>query len=174
MRISTLSLSMIVALSLAAAADSRASGPGAPVAVQTQLTADQLAIPADLLAQINRCNCFTSVTAWQVDPIGAPAEVFSSDDLLFAILDLDIQLPWVGVGEIPSKSLVERILRSGRPALNAITSFGDASGGGFRVGLYAWSHPTAPDFCSGETLDLMYFPRTGVLVAFRFDSSHEC
>ena len=50
----------------------------------------------------------------------------------------------------------------------------DPSGGGFRLGAYKWSHPTQPDFCSGETLYYMYFEATRVLFVFRFDSSSEC
>lgn len=173
MKIQSVLLSVIIAVSSLGVRDSGAdrSTPVTPVQVYG---AEQLPIPADLLARINACNCFTSVTAWQVDPAGPPAEVFSSPDVLFAILDLDIQLPWVGVGEVNSKPLVQRILLSGTLALSGVVQFGDPSGGGFHVGLYAWSHPTAPDFCSGETLEQMYFPNTGVLVAFRFDSSHDC
>ncbi|MGH9889715.1 MAG: hypothetical protein ACREBE_29575 [bacterium] len=33
-------------------------------------------------------------------PTGTAAEMFRSPDVLFAILDLDVQLPWVAAGEI--------------------------------------------------------------------------
>lgn len=144
-----------------------------PIALVQSLTATPNPIPSSTLSLINTCNCFSSVTRWQVSPVATPAEVFSSPDILFAILDLDIQLPWVGVGEVSSKPLLDRIRRSGLDALNAVLILGNRAGG-IRTGLYAWSHPTAPDFCSGETLDLLYFPADGTLVAFRYDSSHEC
>lgn len=176
MKVLSLSLSVLIALSVSGAGDSRADGAAtanSPVALVQSLTATQRTIPADTLAAINRCNCFTSVTSWQVSPVAPPAEVFSSPDILFAILDLDVQLPWVGVGEVGSRSLTDRILRSGLDALNKVLLLGDRAGG-IRVGLYSWLHPTAPDFCSGETLQLLYFPSGGQLVAFRYDSSRDC
>jgi hypothetical protein len=178
MKVSSVSLSVIIAVITAPVlfgiGDSRANDrAGDPPAQLQSLTATRRTIPADTLAAINRCNCFTSVTAWQVNPIATPAEVFNSPDLLFAILDLDVQLPWVGVGEVGSKPLVDRILLSGVDALNKVLLLGNRSGG-IRVGLYSWLHPTAPDFCSGETLHLLYFPSGGQLVAFRYDSSRDC
>jgi len=170
-----------VALCLVDAGSSRASvspvNPSAAIAPQVTLAADPLELPATLQAQIDAavaaCDCFSSVTSWQVSPTGTAAQVFSSPDVLFAMLDLDVQLPWVAAGEINAGALSVR-LGSQAGLINQISSYADPSGGGFRLGAYQWSHPTAPDFCSGETLYFMYFERTGVLFAFRFDSSHEC
>jgi hypothetical protein len=176
MKVPSVSLSVIIALSVLGVGNSganEATAGDAPVSQLQSLTATQRTIPASVLSLINRCNCFTSVTSWQVSPVASPAEVFSSDDILFAILDLDIQLPWVGVGEVATKPLVDRILRSGVDALNQVLLLGNRAGG-IRVGLYSWLHPTAPDFCSGETLHLLYFPAGGQLVAFRYDSSRDC
>lgn len=177
MKIPSVSLSVVIVLSILGGGESRAKdvaiGAAAPVALVQSLTATPKTIPASTLALINTCNCFTSVTGWQVSPVATPAEVFSSPDILFAILDLDIQLPWVGVGEVATKPLIDRIRLSGLDALNAVLVLGDRAAG-IRTGLYAWSHPTAPDFCSGETLYLLYFPADGTLIAFRYDSSHEC
>ncbi|HEY0992550.1 MAG TPA: hypothetical protein VGD80_36100 [Kofleriaceae bacterium] len=66
------------------------------------------------------------------------------------------------------------VLGSQSALIGQISGVADPSGGGFKLGAYRWSHPTAPDSCSGETLYFMYFERTGALFAFRFDSSHEC
>lgn len=177
MKFLSVSLSVILILSMLGAADpgakSVAATETAPIALVQSLTATPKPIAASTLTLINACNCFTSVTGWQVSPVATPAEVFSSPDILFAILDLDIQLPWVGVGEVATKPLFDRIRSSSLEALNQVLILGDRSGG-VRTGLYAWSHPTAPDFCSGETLYLLYFPADGTLVAFRYDSSHEC
>ena len=66
------------------------------------------------------------------------------------------------------------LLGSQSALIGQISAVADPAGGGFKLGAYRWSHPTAPDSCSGETLYFMYFERTGALFAFRFDSSHEC
>jgi hypothetical protein len=184
MKVSSLSLSLsltvIIAVSAvgvgeaAAAPAPVASTPVAqPITQLVALTADRVALPADYLTLINRCNCFVSVTRFRVRPVAPAADVFRSDDVLFSVLDLDIQLPWVGVGEVGTQSLFDRIRRSSVEALNRTLILGNRSGG-IRVGLYAWSHPTAPDFCSGEVLQMLYFPADGTLVAFRYDNSHEC
>jgi hypothetical protein len=151
-----------------------------PFAVtQSVLTATPLALPTSLRAEIDQaiavCGCFSTVTSWQVSPVATSAQVFSSQEVLSAVLDLDIQLPWVASGEIAGSALASRLAPSSQKAvLVHIADFADPSGGGFHLGQYSWSHETAPDFCSGETLYFMYFERTGALFAFRFDSSHEC
>jgi hypothetical protein len=179
MNVLSVLLSAIVALSMVDVRSSYAAGGEAhpPAAPQVSLTADPLEIPAGLQAQIDAaiaaCHCVEPATSWQVIPIGTAAQVFSSPDVLFAVLDLDIQLPWVAAGEI-NRGALAVLLGSQAGLINSLSAYGDPSGGGFRLGAYKWSHPTAPDFCSGETLYFMYFERTGALFAFRFDSSHEC
>jgi hypothetical protein len=108
-----------------------------------------------------------------VIPVGTPAEVFSSQEIFFLLLEQDAQLPWGLRGEVNAQAL-PLLLGSNAGLVNQISQFADPSGHGYRLGAYKWSHPTAPDFCSGETVYLMYFPHTGVLFAFRFDSSSEC
>jgi len=174
MKLLSLVLSAVVMMSIAAPAASRAQ----PAQIQA-LTTTPVAIPATLQGQINAaiaaCNCFVSVTAFQVDPAASAAEVFASPDVLFGVLDLDVQLPWVGIGEINAGALAARLTPSGQQSLvRKIQAFADPPRGPFKLGQYAWSHPTQPDFCSGETLWLQYFEHTGVLFAFRFDTSHEC
>ncbi|MBC7973581.1 MAG: hypothetical protein H7138_01255 [Myxococcales bacterium] len=176
MKIRSVVLSALVAVSTLAPAAS--SAQSAPVVTQA-LSAQPITLPAALQSQINAviaaCNCFSSITAYRVVPRGAAAEVFSSPDILFTILDLDIQLPWAAAGEINAAALAVRAATFGQKALlTKIQQFADPSNAPFRLGAYAWSHPTAPDFCSGETLYLQYFENTGVLFAYRFDSSHEC
>lgn len=172
--------SILLSAMLAVSAFVPAAGAApAPVQLQTALNIEPIEIPATLQAQIDAavaaCGCFSSVTAYEVFPHATPAEVFASADVLFGILDLDVQLPWVGVGEIGQSALAARLAPAGQKQLVVqISRFADPAGGGFHLGAYAWSHPTQPDFCSGETLYQMYFPATGVLFAFRFDSSHEC
>jgi hypothetical protein len=116
--------------------------------------------------------CFASIAPWRLSRIAAPADVFSSATLLDVLLAADTQLPWAARGEVDPQALA---LRLGSATLvDAIAAEADPAGGGYRLGAYRWSHPTAPDYCSGETLYLLYFPRTAVLFAFRFDSSSEC
>jgi hypothetical protein len=180
MKVQSVLFSVILGLSVAvvgsthAGASARASSP---VAFTDNLTADPLEIPATPQAQINAaiaaCRCVDSITPWQVIPIGTAAQVFTSPGVLFAVLDLDVQLPWAAAGQINSGAL--NVLLGGQAGLiNQISAVADPSGGGFKLGAYRWSHPTAPDFCSGETLYFMYFERTGALFAFRFDSSRDC
>jgi hypothetical protein len=143
------------------------------------LSAEPLEIPLALEQSIedavSACNCFTSVTPWQVSPVGTAAQVFSSEDVLLALVGQDIQLPWVAHGEINAQALATILTPSGQTGvLGEIAAFADPSGHGFRLGAYKWSYMTAPDYCSSETLYLMYFGQTGVLFAFRFDSSSEC
>lgn len=178
MKIQSVVMSAILVMSILSPGATRAN-PRPTATTQAALSAQPLTIPSTLQAQINAaiaaCNCFDTVAAWKVAPIAPAAQVFASEDVLFSILDLDLQLPWVAAGEINSAALAVRLASSGQKALiSNISAFADPSGGPFRLGAYAWSHPTQPDFCSGETLYLMYFERTGVLFSFRFDSSHEC
>jgi hypothetical protein len=176
MKIQSVVLSALVAMSvLSPAAASAQSSSATTQALSTQ----PIAIPATLQAQINAtiaaCDCFSSITAFRVSPRAPAAQVFSSIDVLFAILDLDLQLPWAAAGEINAAALAGRLAPSGQKALlTSIQQFADPSGTPFRLGAHKWSHPTQPDFCSGETLYLQYFENTGVLFAFRFDSSSEC
>ena len=163
----------VAALSFIAATPSRAAGPAATFVP----SADPFDISPALQAQINAaraaCHCFTSVTPLEVVPTGTPDEVFHSIDVLFAAVGQDIQLPWVAAGEINHGALAN-LLGSQAGLISRLSAFADPSGGGFRLGAYKWSHPTQPDFCSSETLYLMYFPRTRVLFVFRFDTSSEC
>lgn len=171
-------LAAIVAASLVHVSVSHAVGEGPAVAADGFVpSADPLEIPATLQAQIDAaqaaCRCFTSVTPLEVVPFGTPGEVFHSIDVLFAAVGQDIQLPWVAAGEINPGALAN-LLESQSGLIQALSTFADPSGGGFHLGAYRWSHPTQPDFCSSETLYLMYFERTRVLFVFRFDSSSEC
>ena len=171
-------LSAFVILSSVLSPVARAQ-PLPPVVTQSVLTTTPLALPASLRTEIDHaiavCGCFSTVTSWRVSPVATSAQVFSSLEVLSAVLDLDVQLPWVANGEISGSALAARLSPSGQKAvLVHIASFADPSGGGFHLGQYSWSRETQPDFCSGETLQLMYFERTGALFAFRFDSSHEC
>ena len=168
----------IVAAFLIDAAPSRAAGDGTVVAASAfSPSADPLDIPATLQAQIDAaraaCRCFTSVTPLEIVPFGTPSEVFHSEDVLFAAVGQDIQLPWVAAGEINAGALTN-LLRGQSGLITQLSAFADPSGGGFHLGAYKWSHPTQPDFCSSETLYLMYFQNTRVLFVFRFDSSSEC
>jgi hypothetical protein len=180
MKIQSVLCSVILGLSVAVVGSSHAGASArasAPVASQDMLTADPLEIPATLQAQINAaiaaCHCVDSITPWQVIPVGTASQVFSSFGVLFAVLDLDIQLPWAAAGQINAGAL-SVLLGSQAGLINQISAVADPSGGGFKLGAYRWWHPTAPDFCSGETLYFMYFERTGALFAFRFDSSRDC
>jgi hypothetical protein len=119
------------------------------------------------------CGCFGDVKAVEVPAYTPAGEVFYSDDVLYALLDLDVQLPWAAAGEINALAL-SNLLGAQSSLINAIAAEADPSGGGFRLGAHSWSHMTAPDYCSGEKLYLMYFRRTGVVFSFRFDSSSEC
>src|SRR5688572_87387 len=173
MKFRALSLLLAIGMSVSAAG---AAGDGASApATQQALTIDPIDLPAALQAQVNAATVgqISSITPWQVIPIGTPAEVFSSPDIFFTLLDLDAQLPWALRGEVNPQAL-PGLLGSNAGLVNQISQFADPSGQGYRLGAYKWSHPTAPDFCSGETVYLMYFPHTGVLFAFRFDSSSEC
>lgn len=153
--------------------------PLPPPVTQSVLTTTPLALPASLRAEIDQaiavCHCFSTITSWRVSPVATSAQVFSSPEVLSAVLGQDVQLPWVASGEISASALASRLSPSGQKAvLVHIAEYADPSGGGFHLGQYSWSHETQPDFCSGETLYFMYFERTGALFAFRFDSSHEC
>jgi hypothetical protein len=178
MKLSCVFLAAIVAASFGDISPSRAAGesPAAP-ADAFPPSADPLDIPASLQIQIDAaraaCHCFTSVTPLEVVPSGTPDEVFHSIDVLFAAVGQDIQLPWVAAGEINHGALAN-LLGSQSGLIKQLSAFADPSGGGFRLGAYKWSHPTQPDFCSSETLYLMYFPRTRALFVFRFDTSSEC
>lgn len=177
MKLPCLALAAIVAASLVGLSPSRAMGEGPGATSAFPPSADPLDIPATLQAQIDAaqvaCNCFTSVTPLEVVPSGTPSEVFSSIDVLFAAVGQDIQLPWVAAGEI-NRGALANLLGNQAGLIDQLSAFADPSGGRFRLGAYKWSHPTAPDYCSSETLYLMYFPRTRVLFVFRFDSSSEC
>ena len=145
----------------------------------TPPSADPLDIPLALEQSIedamSACNCFTSITPWEVTPVSTAAQVFASDDVLYAIVGQDIQLPWVAHGQINAQALALRLAPSGQTGLlDEIAAFADPSGHGFKLGAHKWSYMTAPDYCSSETIYLMYFEHTGVLFAFRFDSSSEC
>ena len=177
MKLSCVFLAAIVAASFGDVSLSRAAGDSPAPADAFPPSADPLDIPASLQIQIDAaraaCHCFTSVTPLEVVPTGTPDEVFHSIDVLFAAVGQDIQLPWVAAGEINHGALAN-LLGSQAGLINRLAAFADPSGGGFRLGAYKWSHPTQPDFCSSETLYLMYFPRTRVLFVFRFDTSSEC
>jgi hypothetical protein len=178
MKLFCMLVASIVVASFSAVSLSHAAGES-PVAPANAFppSADPLDIPVSLQAQIDAaraaCHCFTSVTPLEVVPPGTPDEVFRSIDVLFAAVGQDIQLPWVAAGEINRGALANLL---GRQAglITQLSAFADPSSTGFRLGAYKWSHPTQPDFCSSETLYLMYVPSTGVLFVFRFDSSSEC
>lgn len=181
MKFSPLLLSALVATSLLGAGSSEAQRD-ATVASAAQVTApraDPLEIPASLQASIDAaiaaCNCFSNISAWEVSPVATPSEVFQSDDILFDVLDLDVQLPWVRGGVVGAAALKNRLAPSGHAGLvTEIAEFADPAGRGFQIGSYKWSRQTQPDFCSSETLYLMYSPNTGVLFSFRFETSSEC
>ena len=181
-------IAWVVALSLSAfgagcAAEGGEAGAGEGRAVEAvgaaaaSLDVETFDVSPELQAAIDEaraaCGCFGDVKAVRV-PAGTPAgDVFASGDVLFALVDLDVQLPWAAAGEINRLALAN--LLGDRAALEGeIAAEADPSGGAFRLGAYAWSYPTAPDFCSGEKLYVMYFPRSGVVFSFRFDASSEC
>ena len=179
-KLRSITLGAVLALSFLGASSGAERGrpQAAPIALQqSSLTADPLSIPSSLATQINAaqaaCNCFGSATAWEVSPVGSAAAVFSSDEILWNLLEADIQLPWVAYGEVSSQAL-SNLLGSQAGVLSSISQFADPSGHGYRIGAHKWSHMTAPDYCSSETLYLQYFEHTGVLFAWRFDSSSEC
>ena len=165
----------VAALSFVDASPSRAAGP-ATVADTFVPSADPFDISAELQAQIDAardaCHCFSSVTPLEVVPFGTPAEVFHSIDVLFAAVGQDIQLPWVAAGEINPSALANLLGDQAGLIKRLIAASGDPTR--FHLGAYKWSHPTQPDFCSGETLYYMYFQTTRILFVFRFDSSSEC
>jgi len=171
----------LLSLSVAGCSLSEPTQNGASAAVMSAEAADITAVPFDVSDQLMdriaevqaACQCFTSLTAWSVVPVSPAGDVFASDSLLEALIGQDIQLPWVAAGEIDPLAL-DNLLGSQAGLIDDIAAAADPSGGDFQLGAHVWSHPTQPDFCSGETLYLMYFPDTGVLFAFRFDSSHEC
>lgn len=179
MRLPSMFLSALVALSVAGTASLHAGTEPVtePAASPAWLTADPFEIPATLQAQIDAALAalprITSITPWQVIPIGAAADVFVAPDVLFQVVGLDVQLPWVAAGQINAGALAN-LLGPKAGLINQISAVADPSGGGFKLGAYKWSHMTAPDFCSSETLYFMYFERTGALFVFRFDSSSEC
>lgn len=180
MKFSSLLMSVVVVMPLLGAGYSEA---GAPVTAAAQVTApraDPLEIPDALQDSINdalaACNgCFSNISAWEISPIASPNTVFESFDVLFDILDLDVQLPWAPRGQVPAQALKNLLTPSGQDGvLTEISEFADPQGKGFQIGAWKWSHMTQPDFCSSETLYLMYSQNTGVLFSFRFDSSSEC
>lgn len=166
----------VVALSFVDATPSRAAGPVA-TARSFVPSADPFDISPALQAQIDAaraaCHCFTSVTPLEVVPFGTPAEVFTSIDVLFAAVGQDIQLPWVAAGEINPGALAN-LLGNQSGLIGQLTAAAEDPTGVFHLGAYKWSHPTQPDFCSGETLYYMYFETSRILFVFRFDSSSEC
>lgn len=166
----------VAALAFGDTTPSSAAGPAA-VADSFVPSADPFDISAELQAQINAaraaCHCFFSVTPLEVVPFGTPAEVFHSTDVLFAAVGQDIQLPWVAAGEI-SPGALANLLGNQAGLINQLTAAAEDPTGVFHLGAYKWSHPTQPDFCSGETLYYMYFETTRILFVFRFNSSSEC
>lgn len=173
----SIAVTLVALIALLGAQPSSAERPSSPpVALQT-LAADPIDLPAGLEAQLaaaqSTCDCFSSSTAWEVIPAGSAAQVFSSPDIFYTLLDLDAQLPWAGYGQINAGAL-PNLLGSQAGVLSSVSQFADPSGHGYKLGAYKWSYMTAPDYCSSETLYLQYFEHTGVLFAWRFDSSSEC
>jgi hypothetical protein len=144
----------------------------------TSITAEPLDIPGELQDRIDQvqadCQCFASLTPWSVIPVSPAADVFGSATVLEAIVGPDIQLPWVAAGTINPLALDNLLGPEHAGLIDEIAAVGDPAGGDYQVGAHKWSHPTQPDFCSSETVYEMYFPATGVLFAFRFDTSSEC
>ncbi len=153
-------------------------GPGVETAASSAaLDVGDWGYSAELQAAIDEardaCGCFGDVKAIEVPAGTAASAVFSSGDVLDALLDLDVQLPWAAAGEINAGALAN-LLGAQSGLIDAIAAEADPSGGAFRLGAYSWSYPTAPDYCSGEKLYLVYFRRSGVVFSFRFDASSEC
>jgi hypothetical protein len=148
------------------------------LSASTSITADPFDISDELRDRIDEvqseCQCFGSLTPWSVIPVSPAADVFASDSLLEVLVGQDIQLPWVAAGAINPLALDNLLGPDHAGLIDEIAAVADPAGGGYELGAHKWSHPTAPDFCSGETIYEMYFPDSGVLFAFRFDSSHEC
>jgi hypothetical protein len=146
--------------------------------LSTSITADPLDIPGELQDRIDEvqadCQCFGSLTSWSVFPVSPAADVFDSFTVLEAIVGQDIQLPWAAAGAINPLALDNLLGSEHAGLIDELAAAGDPAGGDFELGAHKWSHPTQPDFCSSETIYQMYFPATGVLFAFRFDSSAEC
>lgn len=171
--------SLFLSLSVAGCALSESGGNAsrAEGLLTSSITAEPFAISDELRDRIDEvqseCQCFVSVSSWSVVPVSPATDVFFSDGVLEAIVGQDIQLPWSAAGAINPLALANLLGPSNADLIDDITAVADP-GGDFELGAHAWSHPTAPDFCSGETIYEMYFPDTGVLFAFRFDSSHEC
>lgn len=140
------------------------------------LSADPFEVSDEFRARMDQvqaeCQCFTSLTPWIVDPVSPAAQVFISDNLL-EVISQDSQLGWGSQGAIDSGQL-DDLLGSSAGFVDEIAAVADPGGGTSVLGARHWSRETAPDFCSGETLFLLYFPNTGILFVFRFDSSHEC
>ena len=146
--------------------------------LSTSITAEPLDIAGELQDRIDEvqadCQCFGSLTSWSVIPVSPAADVFGSATVLEAIVGLDIQLPWAAAGAINPLALDNLLGPEHAGLIDELAAAGDPAGGDYQLGAHKWSHPTAPDFCSSETVYEMYFPATGVLFAFRFDSSSEC
>lgn len=146
--------------------------------LSTSITAQPLDIPGELQERIDQvqaaCQCFASLTPWSVIPVSPAGEVFDSFTVLEAIVGQDIQLPWAAAGAINPLALDNLLGPEHAGLIEELAAVGDPADGGYQLGAHKWSHPTAPDFCSSETVFEMYFPATGVLFAVRFDSSSEC
>jgi hypothetical protein len=119
------------------------------------------------------CGCFGDVRAVQVAAGTPAADVFSSDDVLAGLFERDVELGW-REGRAADVSVLETLLGDGGALLAQIGGEAQPAGGVVSLGLRSWSRETAPDFCSGETAYLAYFEASGVVVAFRVDSSSEC
>ena len=170
---------LLLSLTVAGCALSEPAGAATrDEALLTSITAEPFEISDELRDRIDEvqsgCQCFDSVTSWSVVPVSSASDVFTSDGVLEAIVGQDIQLPWAAAGAINPLALDNLLGPSHAELIDDLAAFADPAGGDHELGAHAWSHPTAPDFCSGETIYQMYFPDTGVLFAFRFDSSHEC
>ena len=171
---------LVMSLTMVACAPPDPAGGDAALDEQfsTSITADPLDIPGELQDRIDEvqagCQCFSSLTPWSVIPVSPAGDVFGSDTVLEAIVGQDIQLPWAAAGAINPLALDNLLGSENADLIDDLAAFGDPAGGDFQLGAHKWSHPTAPDFCSSETLYEMYFPATGALFAFRFDSSSEC
>jgi hypothetical protein len=146
--------------------------------LSTSITAEPLDIPGELQDRIDdvqaACQCFSGLTSWSVSPVSPAGDVFESITVLEAIVGQDIQLPWVAAGAINPLALDNLLGPENADLVDELAAFGDPAGGDYQLGAHKWSHPTAPDYCSSETVYEMYFPSTGILFAVRFDSSSEC
>ena len=169
---------LILSLTMVGCALPEPAGAELDEQLSTSITAEPLDIPGDLQDRIDEvqadCQCFGSLSSWSVIPVSPAGDVFDSVAVLEAIVGLDIQLPWVAAGAIDPLALDNLLGPQHAGLVDELAAVGDPAGGDYELGAHKWSHPTAPDFCSSETVYEMYFPATGVLFAFRFDSSSEC